>query len=215
MAQIFPRWSLRVPLYLGLGAPLIGILLVGAVWYYGSPEYTDVGYRPRQPVPYSHEFHVGELNLDCRYCHASVEVSAVSNVPPTKVCMNCHHIILRDSVSLEPLRESADNGTGMRWVRVHNLPDYAYFDHSAHVGAGVGCSSCHGRVDTMEVVYQAEPLSMGWCLDCHRDPEQHIRPLDAVTDMAWVPASNQAEFAAQAIEQRRLQPPTDCSGCHR
>lgn len=215
MAQIFPRWTLRLPFYLATGGPLLALGVVGAVWYWGSPAYTDVGYRPPQPVEYSHRLHVGELQLDCRYCHASVESSKVANVPPTQVCMNCHHVIKRDSEKLAPIRQSVETGMPMRWVRVHNLPDYAYFHHAAHVRAGVGCASCHGRIDQMEVVYQAEPLSMGWCLDCHRDPTAHLRPADAVTDMQWFPPSDQAEQAAQLIEQKSLAPPEDCSGCHR
>lgn len=215
MAQIFPKWTLKVPLYLAAALPVAGAAAVGAVWYYGSPEYTDVGYRPAQPVPYSHAFHVGELGLDCRYCHASVEESAVSNIPPTQVCMNCHHVATRESELLEPIRKSAEQGRPMRWVRIHNLPDYAFFDHSVHVGAGVGCATCHGPVHEMEVVYQAEPLSMSWCLDCHRDPGPSLRPLDAVTDMEWIPTGDHAAFAEQAIAERGLAPPEDCTGCHR
>ena len=147
MAQIFPKWTLKITLYLVLVGPVAATAVVGGVWYYASPWYTDVGYRPKQPVPYSHKLHVGELGLDCRYCHSSVERSAVSTVPPTAVCMNCHHLVKRDSELLEPIRESFDQGKSMRWVRVHNLPDYAYFNHSAHLRAGVGCASCHGASD--------------------------------------------------------------------
>jgi hypothetical protein len=166
-------------------------------------------------VPYSHRLHVGQLGLDCRYCHASVEVSPVSNVPPTQVCMNCHHAIKRDSPLLQPIRDSLARDRPMRWVRVHMLPDYAYFHHAAHVRAGVGCASCHGRIDEMEVVRQAEPLSMGWCLDCHREPAPRLRPRAAVTDMEWTPPKDQAEWAARVIRDERLAPPVDCSGCHR
>ena len=215
MAQIFPSWTNRVPLFLGLGGPVIGALVLGFVWYYFSPRYTDVGYSPHQPVPYSHKLHVGELGLDCRYCHASVETAAVSNVPPTSVCMNCHSLIKRDSPLLEPIRKSAERGRPMRWVRVHMLPDYAYFHHAAHVRAGVGCVSCHGQINEMEVVGQAEPLSMSWCLDCHRDPAPRLRPTTEVTSMEWAPPKDQAEWAAQTIAEKRIAPPTDCSGCHR
>jgi hypothetical protein len=215
LAQIFPKVTNWIPLQLALAGPVLGVLAVGVVWYYGSPEYTDVGYRPVQPVPYSHELHVGELGLDCRYCHASVEVSAVSNIPPTQVCMNCHTLIKRDSELLAPIRESMATGTPMRWVRVHNLPDYAFFNHSIHFNAGVGCVSCHGKIHEMEVVMQAEPLSMGWCLDCHRNPEPHLRPKDEVTNMEWSPSRDHAEFARAAMEERGLAPPADCTGCHR
>jgi hypothetical protein len=188
---------------------------VVAVGYYASPEFTDVGYRPVQPIPYSHKLHAGELGIDCRYCHAQVEVAAVATVPPTKVCMNCHATILRDSPLLEPLRESAATGTPIEWVRIHKIPDYAYFDHSVHVGAGVGCASCHGAIHEMVVVQQARSLSMGWCLDCHRDPGIHLRPLDEVTNMEWAPTKTQMKMAGQFRKERNINPSTDCSACHR
>jgi len=213
LAQDFPKWTNKIPLLLGLLGPLVPVVAVGAVWYYGSPEYTDVGYAPKQPVPYSHALHVGKLGLDCRYCHVSVEVSPVANIPPTQTCLNCHEIVKRDSELLAPIRESMTSGKPMRWVRVHNLPDYAYFNHSAHVHAGVGCVSCHGNVDQMEVVTQAKPLSMGWCLDCHRNPAPNLRPPAEVTNMEWIPPRDHAEWAAKAAAD--LAPPEDCSGCHR
>jgi hypothetical protein len=215
LAQLFPRWTNRLPLYAALGAPLLPLVAVSGIWYWFSPRYTDVGYRPHQPVAYSHARHVGELGLDCRYCHVSVEVSAVANVPPTKVCMNCHHVVLRDSPLLAPVRESAQSGRPLRWIRVHQLPDYAYFHHAAHVRAGVGCVSCHGRIDQMVEVTQVEPLSMSWCLDCHRDPAPHLRPPDEVTNMAWTPSRDHESFAMQAIAERDIAPPVDCTGCHR
>ena len=215
MAQIFPKWTLRIPLYVALGLPVVATAAVAGVWYWGSPSFTDVGYRPKQPVPYSHALHVGKLGLDCLYCHASVESTAVANLPPTQTCMNCHHVVKRDSPALQPIRDSIDRDQPMRWVRVHNLPDYAYFQHAAHIRAGIGCASCHGRIDQMDVVTQAKPLSMGWCLECHRDPVQQLRPQSAVTEMEWFPGRDQAEFAAQTIQEKKLAPPQDCSGCHR
>ncbi len=150
---------------------------------WGSPRRaTDVGYAPEQPVPYSHALHAGQLGIDCRYCHNTVETAAHAAVPPTQTCMNCHAAIRKESEKLIPVRASYATGMPIPWVRVHDLPDYVYFNHSAHVRRGVGCVSCHGRVDTMEVVYQAEPLSMGWCLDCHRNPERHLRPVEFVTE---------------------------------
>jgi len=211
--QFFPRGANYLPLVVALGAPVVGASLVGAVWYFGSPRFTDVGYRPRQPVPYSHALHAGKLGLDCRYCHASVESARVANLPPTKVCMNCHQTVKRDSPLLEPVRQSMATGRPIRWVRVHNLPDYSYFDHGAHVRAGVGCVSCHGPIQTMEVVAQAEPLSMGWCLDCHRNPARRLRPVQEVTNMDWSPPRDYAVWAAEAAS--RVRPPVDCSGCHR
>jgi len=215
LSQIFPRATNRVPLVLAIAGPFIGLLAISGVWYFFSPEFTDVGYAPVQPVPYSHALHVGQLGLDCRYCHVSVDVSAVSNIPPTQTCMNCHTLIKRDSEALEPLRESLASGKPMRWVRVHNLPDYAFFNHSVHIRAGVGCVSCHGRIDQMEVVTQAKSLSMSWCLDCHRNPETHLRPVEEVTNMDWIPPRDHAAFAAQAIEAKNLRPPEDCTACHR
>jgi hypothetical protein len=215
VAQIFPRWVNGVPLRLAGGAALTALLVPAFIWYFFSPEYTDVGYQPVQPVPYSHKLHVGELRLDCRYCHAGVEVSAVASVPPTQVCMNCHRLVKSDSPLLAPIRASLSEGRPMRWVRVHKVPGYAYFDHSAHVGAGVGCSSCHGDIAQMEVVRQVKPLSMSWCLDCHRDPEPHLRPMNEIFNTAWIPPDDQAELAVQMREERRIAPPTDCSGCHR
>jgi hypothetical protein len=215
LAQIFPKWLNYLPLAVGLGAPALGALAVGGVWYYGSPKYTDVGYRPVQPVPYSHALHVGELGLDCRYCHVSVEKSAVANVPPTQTCMNCHHVVARDSPKLAPIRESFTSNKPMRWIRVHNLPDFAFFNHAAHVRAGVGCVSCHGRIDQMEVVTQVQPLSMSWCLDCHRDPAPRLRPPEEVTNMEWIPPRDQLAVAQKMIAEHDLHPPVDCSGCHR
>ena len=215
MAQIFPEWTNRIPLVAGLSAPVAGLLLVGGVWYYGSPNYTDVGYRPHQPVEYSHKLHVGELGLDCRYCHVSVEVSPVANVPPTKTCMNCHKTVARDSEKLAPVRESDASGFPIQWVRIHKLPDFAYFHHAAHIRAGVGCVTCHGRIDEMERVRQVEPLSMSWCLDCHRNPAPNLRPDDQITNMRWSAPEHQLELASAVIEEKNIDPPVDCSGCHR
>jgi hypothetical protein len=215
LAQIFPRSANRLPLILVLLAVVVPSAAVGGVWYWFSPRFTDVGYRPVQPVPYSHRLHAGELRIDCRYCHASVEFSAVANVPPTQVCMNCHRVVKVDSPALEKVRESAKSGTPMRWVRVHKLPEYAYFDHHAHVRAGVGCVTCHGHVEEMEVVQQAEPLSMGWCLDCHRNPQPSLRPVSEITNMTWKPARDLGARARQLAGLRPVRPPVECSGCHR
>jgi hypothetical protein len=215
VAQIFSDRANRVPIYLAGGLAVVAVVLPLFVWYYFSPEYTDVGYQPTQPVPYSHKLHVGELGLDCRYCHAGVEVAAVASVPPTQVCMNCHQIVKRDSPLLEPIRNSFATGRPMNWVRVHKLPDYAFFDHSVHIRVGVGCSSCHGDISAMEVVQQAKPLSMSWCLDCHRNPDPYLRPADQIYDTTWEAPEDQLAFAAQVKESRGIAPPEDCSACHR
>lgn len=215
MAQILPPWSNKIPIVAAVIGALGSTLAAAGVWYFFSPQYTDVGYRPIQPVPYSHKLHAGELGIDCRYCHASVESSSVANVPPTSACMNCHRLVKRDSELLAPIRESDTSGRPMRWTRVHELPDYAYFAHNVHVAAGIGCVSCHGRIDQMEVVTQAQPLSMSWCLDCHRNPGPNRRPVSEVTNMKWAPPKDRAALAAKLGSEHPVNPPVDCSGCHR
>ncbi len=215
-AHIFPKWANRVRvlpivLLLALGA-YAGVIFVHAA----SPSFTDVGYAPEQPVPYSHALHVGRLGMDCRYCHVNVEDAAHAMIPPTQTCMNCHTRIRGGSVKLAIVRDSLKSGRPIQWVRVHDLPDYVYFDHSAHVRRGVGCVSCHGRIDTMEVVTQVEPLSMGWCLDCHRAPERHLRRVEDITRMdSPLPPGEQSELGRLLIREYGIKPSTDCSTCHR
>ena len=215
MAQIFKKSANLWPLFFLTAVILLGAGVTGFFSYYGSPEYTDVGYRPNQPVDYSHKLHAGDLGIDCRYCHTGVEVSAKANVPATEVCMNCHTLVGTDNIKLEPVRASWVNNESLQWVRVHDLADYAFFNHSAHVNVGIGCESCHGNIALMEKVTQVEPLSMGWCLSCHRAPEDHIRPKEDVTKMNWMPSEGHAEFAAKVIQEKNIKPPLDCSGCHR
>lgn len=216
----FPEWTENFKKALGLllaGGP---VYLIAVIAYGVTPEAIRIGYQPEQPVPYSHALHVGELGLDCRYCHNTVEESPRAAVPPSATCMNCHTGILADSPLLLPIRESYAQGTAVEWVRVHDLPDYVYFSHAAHVNRGVGCESCHGRIDQMEVVYQAKPLTMEWCLDCHRDPGPHLRPLDKVTMMGFDRKKDRhvsAETLAQTynIDLNNPATRTDCSTCHR
>lgn len=215
MAQIFPEWTNKLQSYAAVGVVLLFVAVIGFFWYFGSPKYTDVGYRPKQPVPYSHKLHAGDLGLDCRYCHNTVEFSAVANIPPTQTCMNCHKLILPQSDKLLPVRESWATHTPIQWVRVHMLPQYAYFNHSIHLWAGVGCYTCHGNVRQMDEVTQVQPLSMGWCLDCHRNPGPYLRPHEELTNMEWTPPADQAEFAQRVIREKKIDPPVDCSGCHR
>ncbi|MFQ5700432.1 MAG: cytochrome c3 family protein [Acidobacteriota bacterium] len=214
LATIFPPWTNRLPL---LAAAAALVLSAGGVFgylYFFSNEYTDVGYMPRQPVPFSHKRHVGEAKIDCRYCHAGVEVSPVAVVPPTRTCMNCHSFIARDSEKLAAIRESAEALRPMQWIRVHRLPGFAYFDHSAHLRAGVGCVSCHGDVSRMEEIVQVKPLSMGWCMDCHHHPQAHLRPPELITSPAPL-TSEQHAVMRMVAKSRRIEPPTDCTGCHR
>lgn len=214
MAQIFPQWANEVPRRILLGLIIVVTAMVAGVWYYFSPEYTDVGYAPEQPVPYSHALHAGQLGLDCQYCHSEVFNSKQANVPPTQTCMNCHEqVTTPNPENLAEIRESWETGQPVEWVRVHNLPDYAYFNHAAHVNVGVGCETCHGRVDRMEVVFQKEPLSMSWCLDCHRNPEQYVRPVEEVTTMGFQP-ENQVEMGRDLVAKHNIQPPTYCQSCH-
>ena len=212
---VFPRWTwvLRPAIAAAVGGGLLYAVLI--VWLGFSPQATDVGYAPEQPVPYSHALHVGELGIECRYCHNTVETAAHAAVPPTQTCMNCHSMIRKESEKLIPIRESYATGMPVAWIRVHDLPDYVYFNHSAHVRRGIGCVSCHGRIDTMEVVTQVEPLSMGWCLDCHRQPEQHLRPVEFVFQLDWVPEEDQLVLGSRLRETFNINPPVDCNTCHR
>lgn len=222
MAQLFPRKANALPALSLLGALGGGLLLIGLVWYYFSPEFYEVGYRPEQPVPYSHTLHVGQLGMDCRYCHNTVEQSTRANLPSTQTCMNCHAQIRPESLPLLPVRESWATGEPIEWVKVTHLPDYAHFPHNAHVAVGVGCESCHGRVDEMPVVFVAEPLSMGWCLECHRAPEEHLRDPALVTQMGYLEEVRSSDASYEAFIEANLariaaegiNPPENCSACH-
>ena len=193
MANIFPRWTNTMPLKVLVSIGVLGLGVSVAVSYYFTPKYTRVGYQPDQPVPYDHKLHVGQLGMDCRYCHSFVENSGHANVPSASTCWNCHQHVKTGSPKLEPIRKAADknyegfDGKPVEWVRVHRSPDYVYFDHTAHVNRGVSCASCHGDVGEMRVVHHAESHSMSWCLDCHKNPEKHLRPLDEVFNLKWKP----------------------------
>ncbi len=216
---VFPRWANYL-------LPAIVILLLGAglyvptvVGFGASPKTTDVGYQPTQPVLYSHALHAGDLGMDCRYCHTTVENAAFAALPATQTCMNCHTNIKSDSPRLLPVRQSWASGMPVPWVKVHDLPDYVYFNHSAHVNKGVGCVSCHGRIDQMDVVYQAKPLSMSWCLDCHREPEKFLRPRSEITNMNYTPpGGDQLKSGLELKKQygiRDVNYMQACSTCHR
>ena len=215
MRFVFPRWTNALPTALAIATPIAAIGLIAAVAYWFSPEYTDVGYRPVQPVAYSHRLHAGQLGIDCRYCHTTVERAWHAAIPPTATCINCHKYVKADEPSLAKVRESAETGNPIPWVRVHQLPDYAYFPHLAHVNAGVGCVSCHGRVDKMERVRLWAPLSMGWCLECHRNPKPYLRPVSEVTNMSWNRREANYDPDQDPLRTRKVEPPQHCSGCHR
>lgn len=189
MANYFPRYTNFLPLKI---AVCIGALAIGVVLgfsYYATPKAQRVGYMPDQPIAYDHELHVNQLGLDCRHCHSFVEKSGHANVPTANTCANCHHNtkgnIKSDSLRLAPLMDAIDNGKPIKWVKVHKSPDYVYFNHSAHLNRGVSCIECHGEVDKMRVVYHAKPLSMGQCIDCHRAPEEALRPLEEVFNLRY------------------------------
>jgi hypothetical protein len=213
--MLFPKWANRSPMVVGGIMTVVGVGAITAFAYYISPYSTQVGYAPTQPVPYSHKLHAGDLGLDCRYCHVAVERGPVAMVPATATCMNCHSVIKTDSPKLQPIRDSFATGQPVKWVRVHHAPDFVYFDHSIHVNSGVGCETCHGRIDQMEVVHQAKPLNMGWCLDCHRNPEKYLRPLDQITTMGYDAGGNQLALGSELANARNIHPTTNCSGCHR
>jgi hypothetical protein len=218
MTQIFSTSAdTWLRLFLIGGAAIIGGALAGAVGFARSDYYTGAElHPPPQPVPFSHRHHVSGLGLDCRYCHTSVAESARAGLPPTHTCMTCHSQIWTGAPMLAPVRQSLADNTSLTWHRVARLPDYVYFRHDIHIAKGVGCATCHGRVDDMALTYQAKPLTMQFCLDCHRDPAPHLRPSDRITDMAWQ-AEDARALGTQLIKLNgiRLGEITYCYVCHR
>jgi len=215
MGAIFPK-SANGVVRLAAGALLLAAgASIGLYAYFSQPRVLDTGYTPVQPVPYSHKLHAGNLGMDCRYCHFTVERAAYAAIPPTEVCMNCHVRVKPQSAQLQLVRESYARGEPVAWVKVHRLPDYVYFNHQAHVSAGVSCVSCHGRVDQMLEVKQVQPLSMAWCLECHRNPAPHLRPVELVTKLDWKPDRDPAQIGREIMEAKHIAPPVNCSGCHR
>lgn len=221
MAVIFSR-SLDFRVRQGAVGLVVGVGLFVIGWfYYALPGYTRVGYQPEQPVPFSHQLHVGRLGLDCTYCHQSVFDSPHASVPASQVCMNCHNPkmanVKGNSPLLAPVRLSYETGKPVEWRRVHKLPEYSYFNHAVHVNKGVSCVSCHGPVNEMKVVWHDQPLSMGWCLNCHANPTPHLRPRSEVTNLSWVRDANPDPGTTGEWIQKVLQinPPANCQGCHR
>ena len=217
MSNIFPKSANKLPLQIIIYLVVLSGILTAGVQYYMTPKYTRVGYAPVQPVPYSHALHAGQLGIDCRYCHSNVEKSGVANLPTAQTCMNCHNQVKKDSPLLAVVRHSFETGEPVPWVKIHQTPDYVYFNHAVHVNRGVSCWECHGQINEMEVVAHAKPLSMGFCLDCHRNPAMHLRPRDQVTNLDWRPASEaaQLEMGTKFVHDWNIKPPQSCSGCHR
>ncbi|MFG0331504.1 MAG: cytochrome c3 family protein [Phycisphaerales bacterium] len=201
---------------LALGGSLILLAWIG-VFVDRSPYTTNVGVILTQPIPFSHKHHVELLGIDCRYCHQHVEDSSFAGIPPTETCMHCHSQIWADSPMLEPVRYSYETNTPIVWNRVHDLPDYVYFNHSIHIAKGVGCVTCHGRVDQMPLTWRAHTLHMEWCLDCHRAPEKYLRPRDQIYNFEWAPEGDQLELGERLVEEYGIikNGLTDCWTCHR
>jgi len=218
MSKLFPKSANKLPLQIILYLFVLGGIATAGVSYYMTPSYTRVGYAPTQPVPFSHAIHAGQLGIDCRYCHVGVDKGPASTVPTAQTCMNCHNQVKIDSPLLAVVRESYETGEPVPWVKVHQVPDYVYFNHSAHITRGVSCVECHGRVDQMDTVTHSKSLSMSFCLDCHRNPEAAVRPLDKVTDLAWEHPEGKAgqlRDGAKFVHDWNIKPPQSCSGCHR
>lgn len=217
MSDVFPKWTNRLPLLIIVGAVLSATGVTAGVWYYFTNKYTDVGYMPVQPVAFSHNIHAGQLGIDCRYCHNAVEKSWYANIPASSVCMNCHSQVRKDDPKLAVVRDSYATGEPIHWIQIHKLPDYVFFNHSVHVNRGIGCVECHGPINQMDEVYQAKPLSMTFCLECHRDPAAKIRPPDKITDLDWKPASpeQQRVDGTKFVHDWKVESLQNCSACHR
>jgi hypothetical protein len=216
--QVFPRVANTLARLSLVGLVLfLGIFAVAAFAIYRSPFVTEVNVAKEQPIPFSHLRHVAGNGIDCRYCHTSVEDSSFAGIPPTETCMSCHSQILADQPIFDPLYTSWETGERIEWSRIHDVPDFVYFDHSIHLAKGVGCESCHGRVDKMALTWKVETLHMQWCLECHRQPEKFLRPLDEVYTMGYEPDGDQLAIGAALVEKLNVRKDqlTNCSVCHR
>jgi len=216
MSDIFPKWTNKLPLQIILGAALVGTVGTLGVTYYFTPKYTRVGYEPIQPVAFPHSVHADQLGIDCRYCHNGVEKSWYSNIPGPAVCMNCHNQVLATDNRLAPIRQAATNNTVIPWVQIHKMPDFVYFNHSVHVTRGISCVDCHGQVNKMDEVRHEKPLSMSFCLDCHRDVKAKQGPPNLVYDLNWTPPANFAkEQGTKFVHDWKVNASQNCSACHR
>ncbi|MBK1790405.1 cytochrome c3 family protein [Persicirhabdus sediminis] len=238
MANFFPRWSNLVPFQIAGSVACIALGVAAGFAYYATPKAQRVGYQPDQPIPFDHALHVTQNGIDCRYCHSFVEESGHANVPTADTCWKCHQHVQTENPKLEPLRAAVDEsyagytGKPIEWVRIHKAPDYVYFDHSAHLNRGISCVSCHGQVDEMRKVWHDKSLSMDFCLECHRAPEKHLRPLEEVYNLKFdaaeylaahpelgikVEAGEDAQLAlGKALKEKwSIQPKESCFTCHR
>jgi hypothetical protein len=197
------------------GAFVVASLIVAAYALDRGSFATDVAVVKEQPVPFSHKHHVTDDGIDCRYCHTSVETSHFAGLPATEICMSCHSQIWSNAAMLEPVRASWRTGESLQWTRVHDLPEFVYFNHSIHVNKGIGCATCHGRVDKMPLMFKANTLYMNWCLECHRAPEKYVRPREEVFNMTYQPPANQLELGQELVKKYHIQKLTDCYTCHR
>ena len=216
MAQVFQPRSVLV-LKLGTAMGLLLLVACVFVWRTVIAERPSVDEPVVQDPPFSHKHHVSDVGIDCRFCHVSVETSAFAGIPPTSTCMNCHSQLFTAQAMLAPVQESLRSGRPLKWKRIHRLPDFVYFNHSIHINKGVGCSTCHGRVDQMPLMWRTQSLQMNWCLDCHRAPQKYIRPKREIFNMDWQPPRDQIArgkmlLAANNVNVSRL---LDCSNCHR
>lgn len=218
MGQLFKSRANSIAKLIVFGGPLLLAGTCAALYACSRSDYlTGVELPLEQPVPFSHQHHVGGLGIDCRYCHSSVEQSSFAGLPPTETCMTCHSQIWKDAPLLQPVRDSLQTGQPIKWTRVHDLPDYVYFDHSIHVAKGVGCATCHGQVNEMPLTWKTQSLQMRWCLDCHRDPAKFVRPKEQVFNTAYGPQENQRSLGKQFLATNNIHTAglTDCSTCHR
>jgi hypothetical protein len=219
MSQLFPKSANAIARMSLVGAVAALTIVVWVVFTLMRSSFATKQYEfVDQPVQFSHLHHVGGEGIDCRYCHTSVERSSFAGIPPTRTCMNCHSQLWTNAKILEPVRTSFTTNTPLTWIRVHDLPDFVYFNHQIHVHQGVGCATCHGRVDKMPLMYQASPLLMEWCLDCHRAPEKYLRPRDKVFQMDYEAPDNQIELGLQLKKEYHVssvEHMTSCSTCHR
>jgi len=222
MSDIFPVWTNRLPVQVLAGAILVGSGVIAGGWYYFTPKYTRVGYQPIQPTAFSHAVHVDQIGMDCVYCHEGVKKSWYAGLTSAASCMNCHNQVLPNDPRLAQVRESAKGGKAIPWIQIHKVPDYVYFSHAAHVNRGVGCLECHGQINLADETYHAQPLSMAFCLDCHRDPAPKLRPIERITDMNWTwagapreAADRQRAAGQKLVEAWKVQVLENCSACHR